>query len=1065
MKNKVNIELQRDVLTHYPLFRIKLLLTLNYGISMRQFIKKEHLFTKHVNIFLTRVILLLSSFLLISTLSTYAQTMSISGTIVDTADEVLIGVSVRVQDTQTGTVTDIDGKYTISANIGNVLVFSYVGMKTQQVTVDSLSVINIVMEEESNLLAETIVIGYGTAKKRDLTGTIASIRAEDIENRPSSNPLASLQGKVAGVQVVNTGIAGQEPEIRIRGTNSINGYKPLYVVDGLFNDNINFLNPADIESMEILKDPSSLAIFGVRGANGVIIVTTKKATEGQTLVNINTSFGFKTVVDKIKMANSTQFRELYPEQLQNTYESTGTLEEFDFTNWTADTDWQNEIFQTGFITNNNISISSSTEKNKFYIGIGYTSEEGNLKYEEYNKVTINLSSDYNITKDLRVGFQFNGARSTPLNTELSLYQDAVKNALYSAPIATPYNEIEGLFNTLPIFQKSQISNPMSIVELQKNTNKVIDYRASGNIYGDLTFLKNFNFKIIYSLDYRSYDSRLYTPIRTLFDVDIQQPYVMGDGRTAVEQTKLNETKVQSDYVLTYTNSFNGHNITGTAGFTTYYNSLSSLTARRGQGNGLPIANDPDKWFVSIGDADASTTGSTQWERATVSFLVRGLYNYKSKYLLNASFRRDGSSAFFYTGNEWQNFYSVGAGWVMTEEDFMSDYTFLDYLKLKGSWGTLGNQNMDRVYPAEPILTNTTSAVFGDNIIPGYSLEYLPNPDLKWEKIEAWEVGLEAYFLKNRLNFEGVYYKKNTKDLLAEVPGITGTTPGLGNLGEIENKGIELSLSWNDKIGPDWRYGISANLTTIKNKVISLVQDGYTITDGTSGLPLMSYVQAGYPIGYFYGYKVEGIYQNQTEIDNSPQNTLVTVKPGDVKFVDVDGDGRITTADRTMIGNPTPDFTYGFTLNLGYKNFDLSVDLMGVQGNEIYRTWNIFEWSQFNYLEGTMDRWHGEGTSNTHPILDKSRSINGKDYPSELFIEDGSFLRIRNLQLGYTFSPQLLQKLRMKSLRVYANIQNLKTWKSNTGYTPEMGGSATAFGIDSNPYPIPAIYTFGLNLTF
>jgi len=999
-------------------------------------------------------------FLLASTSSVYAQNKTITGTVADAVGEPLIGVTVRIQGTSTGTITDIDGNYSISASASDVLEFSFVGMKAKLITVGSQTKIDVVLEDDATMLSETVVIGYGTAKKRDLTGSIVSIKAEDIANRPSSNPLASLQGKVAGVQVVNTGIAGQDPEIRIRGTNSINGYKPLYIVDGLFNDNISFLNPADIESMEILKDPSSLAIFGVRGANGVIIVTTKKAKEGQTLVNINTSFGFKSVVDKIKMANGAQFRELYSEQLANQGATA-----FDYTKWGADTDWQDEIFQTGFITNNNISITSSTEKNKFYMGIGYTSEEGNIKHEEYSKVTINLSSDYSITKDFKVGFQFNGARATPLNTQRGLYTDAVKNALYAAPIATPYNAQEGLYNTLPDFQKGQISNPMTYVELQKDMNKIIDYRASGNIYGDLTFLKNFNFRVMYSLDYRSYDSRLYTPKRTVWDVDTEQSVVMGDGKTAVEQQKSNETKVQSDYLLTYTNSFNNHNITATAGFTTYYNSLSSLTGKRGEGNGLPIANDSDKWFVSIGDANAASTTSTQWERTTVSFLARGLYNYKSKYILNGSFRRDGSSGFFYTGNQWQNFYSIGAGWVITEEDFMKNVTFLDYLKLKGSWGTLGNQNMDRVYPAEPILLNTSNAIFGDNIIPGYEIAYLPNASLRWEKIEAWEAGFEAYFLKNRLNFEGVYYKKTTKDLLAEVPGITGTRPGLGNLGSMQNNGVELSLSWNDKIGSDWRYSISGNLTTINNKVLSLVQDGYTITNGTSGLPMMSYTQAGYPIGYFYGYKVEGIYQNQNEIDNSPVNKLVTVKPGDLKFKDVNGDGEITQADRTQIGNPTPDFTYGLSVNLGYKNFDVSVDMMGVAGNEIYRTWNIYEWSQFNFLESRMNRWHGEGTSNTEPILDRKRPINGKDYPSEYFIEDGSFFRIRNIQLGYTFGADMLKKLRMKSLRVYVNAQNPVTWKNNTSYSPEIGGSATAFGIDANPYPVPAVYTFGLNLTF
>ena len=1016
--------------------------------------------SKDSNALMRRISLFFTCFILASVTGIYAQTKTVSGKVTDQVEEPLIGVSVQVQGTTTGTVTDIDGTYSISANQGDILVFSYLGMKSQSVTVGAQNTINIVLQDDAQLLSETVVIGYGSAQKRDLTGSIVSIKAGDIANRPSSNPLASLQGKVAGVQVVNTGIAGQDPEIRIRGTNSINGYKPLYVVDGLFNDNISFINPADIESMEILKDPSSLAIFGVRGANGVIIVTTKKAKEGQTLVNINTSFGFKSIVDKIKLANASQFKELYSEQLANQGASA-----FDYTNWTADTDWQDEVFQTGFITNNNVSVTSSTEKNKFYMGVGYISEDGNMKHEKYSKVTVNLSSDYNITKDFKIGFQFNGSRATPLNTTIGLYTDALKRALYAAPIAAPYNEEQGLYNTLPSFQKNEVSNPMSIVELQKNTSKVIDYRASGNVYADYTFLKNFNFRVMYSLDHRAYDSRLYTPKRTLWDVDTQQAVVMGDGKTAVDQQKLNETKVQSDYVLTYNNKFNDHSITATAGFTTYYNSLSSLTSRRGEGNGLPIANDPDKWFVSIGDANAATNGSTQWERSTVSFLARGLYSYKNKYLLNGSFRRDGSSGFFYTGNEWQNFYSLGAGWVITEEDFMKDLTFLDYLKLKGSWGVLGNQNMDRVYPAEPVLENTANAVFGDNILPGYEIAYLPDPNLRWEKIHAWEAGFESYFLKNRLNFEAVYYHKTTKDLLAQIPGITGTRPGLGNLGSLQNKGVELSLAWNDRIGSDWKYSISGNLTTIKNKVLSLYQEGYTITTGTSGLPEMSYTQAGYPIGYFYGYKVEGVYQTQDEIDNSPANKLRTPLPGDLKFKDVNGDDQITTADRTMIGNPTPDFTYGLSASLSYKNFDVSVDMMGVYGNEIYRTWNIFEWSQFNYLESRMGRWHGEGTSNWEPIMNRTRALNGKDYPSEYFIEDGSFFRIRNIQLGYTFSSGLLQKAKMRSLRVYVNAQNPKTWKNNTSYSPEIGGSAIAFGIDANPYPLPSVYTFGLNLTF
>ena len=818
--------------------------------------------------------------LLLSTSVAMAQTKTVTGTVTDSFNEPLIGASILVKGTSTGAVTDMDGKYSISVTPNDVLVFSYVGYEKQEIKVGQQTVINVTLKDDSQMLAETVIIGYGSAKKRDLTGSITNIKGSEIANKPATNPLSSLQGKIAGVQIVNSGQAGADPEIRIRGTNSINGYKPLYVVDGLFNDNINFLNPEDIESMEVLKDPSSLAIFGVRGANGVIIVTTKRAKEGQTLVNINTSFGWKSVVDKIKMVNAPQFKELYNEQMANQGNAL-----FDFSNWNANTDWQDEIFQTGFITNNNVSITGASEKHSFYLGVGYSHEQGNIKHEKYSKVTINASNDYKITKDIKVGFQFNGARMLPADSK------TVLNAIRTTPVAPVYNEEYGLYTSLPEFQKAQMNNPMVDVNLRANTTRAVNYRASGSIYGEVDFLKHFTFKAMFSMDYATNDSRTYKPIIKVYDATVAgNVATLGNGKTEVSQNKQNETKVQSDYLLTYQNSFadGTHNLTATAGFTTYYNSLSGLDASRGQGIGLVIPNNPDKWFVSIGDLATATNGSTQWERTTVSMLARIIYNYKGKYLFNGSFRRDGSSAFAYTGNQWQNFYSIGAGWLMTEEEFMKDITWLDMLKLKGSWGTLGNQNMDKAYPAEPLLENAFAAVFGKPAIiyPGYQLAYLPNPRLRWEKVEAWETGFETNMFRNRFHFEGVYYKKNTKDLLATVPGLSGTVPGIGNLGEIENKGVELMASWRDQIG-DWGYSVSANLTTISNKVKSLVQDGYSIIAGDKS---QSYTMAGYPIGYFYGYKVAGVYQNQAEIDASPVNTLATVTPGDLKFADVNGDG-------------------------------------------------------------------------------------------------------------------------------------------------------------------------------
>lgn len=989
--------------------------------------------------------------LLLMTTSLFAQEKTVTGTVTDSTNEPLIGASVVIQGTSNGTITDIDGKYSITASPDNVLEFSYVGMVKQDVKVGSQHVINIQLKEDSQMLAETVVIGYGSAKKRDLTGSITNIKGAEIANKPSTNPLSSLQGKVAGVQIINSGQAGSDPEIRVRGTNSINGYKPLYIVDGLFNDNINFLNPEDIESMEVLKDPSSLAIFGVRGANGVIIITTKKAKEGQTLVNINTSFGWKHVVDRIKMVNASQFKELYSEQLVNEKNPA-----FDFSVWNADTDWQDEVLQNGFITNNNISVTGASEKHSFYLGMGYSYEQGNIKHEKFSKITLNASNEYKITDKIKVGFQFNGARMLPADSK------SVLNAVRTTPIAPVFNEEYQLYAALPEFQKAQMMNPMVDVDLKANTTRAENYRASGNIYGEVDFLEHFNFRAVFSMDYGSNNGRTYQPIIKVYDNTVKgNVATLGTGKTEVSQFKENETKVQSDYVLTYTNSFGDHNLTATAGFTTYYNSLSRLDAARGQGIGLVIPDNPDKWFVSIGDLATATNGSTQWERTTVSFLGRVIYNYKGKYLFNGSFRRDGSSAFSYTGNQWQNFYSAGAGWLMTEEEFMKDISWLDMLKLKGSWGTLGNQNLDTAYPAEPLLENAFGAVFGNpsTIYPGYQLAYLPNANLRWEKVEAWEAGFESNMFRNRLHVEGVYYKKNTKDLLAKVPGLSGTIPGIGNLGQIENKGVELSATWRDQIG-DWGYNVGVNLTTIKNKVKSLVQDGYSIIAGDKS---QSYTMAGYPIGFFYGYKVDGVYQSQADIDASPKNTLATVTPGDLKFADVNGDGEITPADRTLIGDPTPDVTYGISLGVSYKGWELGIDMMGQGGNQIYRTWDNYNWAQFNYMEQRLDRWHGEGTSNTQPVLNTGHAINFEN--SEYYVEDGSFFRIRNLQLGYTFDKVLISKIGLKALKAYFNIQNLKTWKHNTGYTPAFGGSAIAFGVDNGSYPVPAIYTFGLNITF
>ena len=963
--------------------------------------------------------LLITCVMLLFAITSMAQNkITISGVVTDKTGETVIGASVRVKGQESkGSITDINGKYQIVDVASNAtLIFSYIGMREQEIAVNGRSTINVKMEEDSQLIDEVVVVGYGSAKKRDLTGSIVTVKADEIASKPSTNPLASIQGKVAGVQVVNTGRAGQDPEIRVRGTNSINGFKPLYVVDGLFTDNINYLNTADIESMEILKDPSSLAIFGVRGANGVIIITTKRAKIGKTMVNINSSVGWKVIYDRVGVTNAEEFKMLYNEQLI----SQGS-DPYDYTQWTGNTDWQDEIFQTGFLTNNNVSITGATDKSKFYLGLGYVMEEGSIKTEKLNKFTVNLNSEYSVTDFLRFGFQLNGVRAK--------YPDAkgVDGALKAAPIAPTHDLESGLIHTLPDFQRAQVWNPLIETELRGAHNKSENYRVAGNVFGEIDILKNLTFKATFSMDYASSQGRSYSPLIYVYNPDVEGGEERLTERESVNQSKSTSLAAQSDYVLTYLGQFGNHGLTLTAGLTTNYNESSSLSGGRSQlaGYGILVGDDPDRWWLStIDDVSTATNGGSQSDRFTMSYLFRALYNYKNRYLLNASFRRDGSSVFYKTGNTWDNFYSFGAGWVMTEEKFMQNQNVINFLKLKGSWGVLGSQNTGSSYPAYATIVSSGSAVFGDNIIAGKGPNKLISPTLGWERNYSWEVGFDMHMFNDRLQLSPVYYNKTTKDMLTSIPGIAGTVPGLQNVGEIRNRGFELSASWNDKIGEDWRYGLGANLSTIDNKVLSLVNKDYNIISGPSR------VSEGYPIGYFYGYKVEGVYQNEDDIRFSPINSVGSVTPGDLKFADVDGNGKITDNDRTMIGNPTPDFTYGFNVNLGWKNLDLTVDMMGVYGNEIYRNWGSSSYAQLNYRTEQLNRWHGEGTSNWEPLLDPSHKINQE--ASTYFIEDGSFFRIRNIELGYNFDKRLLNRIKVQSLRLYTNVQNPKTWSRNGG---------------------------------
>lgn len=995
---------------------------------------------------------------LISFSSLFAQQTQIRGMVVDAkSNEPLIGVSILEKGTSNGAITNVNGEFSITASIGSTLVISYIGYQSQELKA-STGNMKVLMQEDAKQLNEVVVIGYGTATKRDLTGSIVKIGGDEVTNKPNINPIASLQGKVSGLNVVNSGQPGSEPDIRIRGTVSLNQTKPLYIVDGIFNDNINFVNPSDIESMEVLKDPSSLAIFGVRGANGVIIVTTKKGQQGKINVNVSSSLGVKNIVSTPQMTDRTGFITLYDEQRANQNAAPYT----NYSLFNGNTNWINEISQKNAIVNiNNISISNGTDNNQLYIGLGYTNEQGLIKYERYNKFTASFNDELKLSKHVKIGIGVNGSKDTYPQNDSQRHD--FTSAINATPIVEPYNTTYNVYNKLPdAIGGPQIGNPLLFVEGTKYTQLQQANRVLGNAFLEFNFLKNFTFKMSYYADLGFNNGTTYTPYIKVYRAESDE-VVDYNTKSSISQYRNEYAKYQQDYLLTYKNQFGDHGLTLLGGFTTYYEDYNQISGSVSQyAGGDPIPNDKRWWYLNVypyGDPDSRTGTSDEWDRATVSTLFRALYNYKGKYNVNASYRRDGSSEIS-PSHRYQNFWALGGAWYVTEENFMKNQKFIDNLKLKASVGQLGNQYTDVHYPYYPNYTAGSTAVFGNNLVPAYVLAYKNNPNLKWETVDAYEGGFEVDILRNQLHLETNYYNRRTKDLLTKVND--GANNFYTNAGSVESSGFEFSANWNQKLTNDFSYSIGGNLTTIKSNVLNVWKDGYKYYSGNS------VTEAGMPIGYFYGYVVEGVYQSYADKISSPINTLGDYGPGDLKFKDISGpngvpDGKITSDDRTMIGNPTPDFTYGISTTFNYKAFDLSLDFQGVYGNEVWRSWgNGSTYSVFNYRQARLGRWTEAGSSNWEPRVGND-AIN--NLPSTYMIEDGSYFRLRNVQLGYNVPKTALSKIGISALRIYLSGQNMFTLKHNSGFTPEAGGTAIEFGVDGGGYPLPSITSVGFNLTF
>ncbi len=979
--------------------------------------------------------------------------ITVTGKVMDQNGTGVAGASVLVRPGNAGTKTDANGNFSITAADNATLIVSAVGYTTQEIKVNQRTEITVVLALANQSLEEVVVIGYGTQRKIDNTGSVASVKGDDLAKQANNNPIASLQGRVAGVTIVNSGAPGSTPTVRIRGVNSTGNGSPLYVVDGIFQQNINYLNPGDIESINVLKDPSSISIFGLQGGNGVIVVTTKRAKAGKTRVNFISNTGVAVVNNKIDVTDAAGFKQLYNLQLANL-----NAAPFDYTNYTANTDWQDELLRTGLFNNNSLTISNASAKSTTLLNIGYNTENGVVKNNQFERFIMRLNQEVRIAPSFRVGGEVTGYYSNSKGATGSII-----NALRSAPIV-PVRAANGLFYSMPSFQRAQVGNPVATLELNENTAINRSYRAVGNIFAELKFLKDFTFKSTFYGDLLFSDGRDYTPLPNRF-INLGEGIIPTDTtfnnlqRTAVSQSQSITRRFQQDHILTWNKKFNkDHDLTLLAGVTSLFIDGTNVNGNR-RDTSLNIPNNPSYYYINIVSPDnpGAYSGGGSVE-SFVGYLSRANYSYKSKYLLNASFRRDGNSKFA-PQNRYQNYGSVGAGWVISSEQFFDNVKVLDYLKLRGSYGTVGNglglgQNLYL-----PGLRTSDVGIFGENIYPSVVPAFVASEDLKAEVVVGKDLGLEWRMLKNRLSGELTFYDRTTKDIITNLTLPNSNLSLVRNSGDISNRGIELSLGWNDKIGNDFSYSINANGSYNKNEVVA-IGDGFDfVILGNGGV---NRTVAGESIGYFYGYKQAGIYQSTADIAKLP--ALINSLPGDIAYEDIDGDGKITPADRTNLGSPLPKYNFGGEVSAAYKGFDISIAVNGVAGNKIYTQRRTATFATLNYETNRLDAWTGAGTTNIEPTLDQTRGNNFLF--SNYYLEKGDYFRIRNIQLGYNFGENVAKRLRAETLRLSLSAQNLATFSYASGYSPEVSiANPIAGGADNGSYPVPTIYTVGVNLVF
>ena len=1060
---------------------------------------------------------------LIVSMTAAAQSAGIVGTVTDGNGEPIIGASVVEKgQPQNGAITNYDGQFAINVKAGTTLVVSYIGFET--IEVKAANGMAIVMKEDDKTLSEVVVIGYGVQKKSVVTAAIAKVSSDDLEGKAPVRVDNALKGLAAGVNVTSSsGQPGAAPRVRVRGTGTINNSDPLYIVDGMpIEGGIDFLNPSDIESIEVLKDAASGAIYGARAANGVVLVTTKKGKLGKTSINYNFSQGWQTAWRRRDVTSATDYAIMQNELRLNGGQAPLYADPYNLMDTNGNpikgfgTDWQDLVFNDNApVQNHEVSVSGASEKLNYYLSLGYYDQEGivggNYGQSNYQRLSLRSNNIYNVYDasqernflnklDVTVNLAYTRVKSTGIS-ENSEWGSVLGSALYMSPIIAPtvtnkelademhakYEETQGYelqrdaagnYYTIPgtFGSYAEMNNPLALLNM--NPSKNWSHKFVPKFSFDLQLWDNLKYHFNYSVDLSFWGNSAAT---------LSKYYHSGNAKGEHTSASMSWNKGcnwQVENTLTYDKQFGKHTIGVVLGQSAMKNKSDYVGAERWNIINLEKpymsytnANviyevDADGKLIGTPYAEYNGWGGPNVEHRLSSLFGRISYNYDEKYMLQATVRRDGSSRFG-PENKYGTFPSVSVGWNIMNEKFMEQtQDWLSNLKFRASWGKNGSDNIDNfLYTVENVMGN--NVLFGNPAIKqiGSKASTTANPSIKWEESEQTDFGLDFGFFNQALTFTVDYYIKKTNGMLMTmpIPSYVGESKPVGNVGDMENKGVEFELGYKWNIS-DARFAVKANATYTKNTLKNLGNEsGFIDYDGVQGFTGGSLARGsnGMPFPYFFGYKTNGVFQNYAEVNayTNADGGLIqpAARPGDTRFVDVNGDGVITSDDRTKIGKGTPDWNFGFNFNADWKGFDFNMFLQGVAGADIFDATYRTDVTAGNYPTYMLNRWTGEGTSNKYPILRAGDNTNWQ--VSDLYIVDGSYLRLKNISLGYTLPRNLTRQISIERLRFFVMAENLVTWTKYWGFDPEISSGGKSLGIDKGVYPQARIWTVGLNLTF